>query len=122
VIATSRNPDNSDGLRRLKEQYSDRLFTHTMDVTNVESISKCAQAVTEQVSHLNLLFNVAGVLHIPGAYRTLLQHGTQGCSNSAHMQPVCTCALSVMLLQVRVHAPAIRSCPLEQTLSMKPAP
>lgn len=51
----------------LQAQHGDRLIIERMDVTDPDGIAACAAAVERQVPCLNLLFNVAGLLHIPGA-------------------------------------------------------
>ena len=38
-----------------------------MDVTSEASIAACASAVAQTTPRLDLVFNVAGVLHVPGA-------------------------------------------------------
>jgi NAD(P)-dependent dehydrogenase (short-subunit alcohol dehydrogenase family) len=65
VVATCRNPD-AEGLHSLQKQYGDRISIHRMGVTDA-SIDACGAAVEQAIPHLNLLFNVAAVLHIPGA-------------------------------------------------------
>jgi NAD(P)-dependent dehydrogenase (short-subunit alcohol dehydrogenase family) len=67
VVATCRYPDAAEGLHSLQNQHGDRLSIHRMDVTDPASIDACGAAVDQAVPHLNLLFNVAAVLHIPGA-------------------------------------------------------
>jgi NAD(P)-dependent dehydrogenase (short-subunit alcohol dehydrogenase family) len=72
VIATSRDPGSSQGLQQLAEKFPDRLVTYPMDVTDMKSITACSKAVKERFGHLNLLFNVAAVLHVPGVLSSLL--------------------------------------------------
>jgi NAD(P)-dependent dehydrogenase (short-subunit alcohol dehydrogenase family) len=66
VIATCRKPDEATGLHRLQEMHGARLSVHRMDITAPESIETCAREVKSNVPYLSLLFNVSGVLHIPG--------------------------------------------------------
>lgn len=66
VTATCRNPAAATALEELRQQHGERLEVCQMDVTDFKSIQRCAADVTERCSHLNLLFNVAGVLHIEG--------------------------------------------------------
>ena len=54
------------GSQALKAQHGERLLIQQMDVTQPESITACAAAVVQQVPYLSLLFNVSGLLHIPG--------------------------------------------------------
>lgn len=66
VTATCRDPSSSSALQELKHKHRERLQVHQMDVTDFNSIQQCAADVKAGSSHLNLLFNVAGVLHIEG--------------------------------------------------------
>ncbi len=54
--------DGSGNLLRLKEQYGDRLFVLSMDVTDEEEIKRAAQAVRLQYGYIDFLVNNAGVL------------------------------------------------------------
>eukprot|EP00877_Chromochloris_zofingiensis_P010569 jgi/Chrzof1/5766/Cz16g15030.t1 len=65
VIASCRQPSQSNELQQLQQQYPDRLQVVQLDVTDEASVNKAADAVTSQHSHLNLLINAAAVLHIP---------------------------------------------------------
>jgi NAD(P)-dependent dehydrogenase (short-subunit alcohol dehydrogenase family) len=53
-------------LQALKAQHGDKLIIQQMDTTKPEEITACAAAVAKQVPCLHLLFNVSGLLHIPG--------------------------------------------------------
>ncbi len=66
VIATCRNPNAAIELQNLKNQHRDRLHVVQLDTSNEESIQTAFNQVSELHSHLNLLLNVSGVLHIPG--------------------------------------------------------
>lgn len=64
VFATARRPDESEGLVALKES-DPRLRTVALDVTREEGIANAADHVREQVEEIDLLINVAGILHEP---------------------------------------------------------
>ncbi len=63
VVATSRHPAKSEGLRRLAEDHSDALHLVRMDVTDERTIERAADDVRALVGELDFLFNVAGLLH-----------------------------------------------------------
>lgn len=63
VIATSRHPEKSEGLRALRDAHSTRLELLALDVTRPESVEAAALKVKERLGSLHLLFNVSGVLH-----------------------------------------------------------
>ena len=63
VVATSRRPLDSDGLRALQAEYGERLELLPMDVTDEASIDDAARAVGRSCRELRLLFCVVGVLH-----------------------------------------------------------
>lgn len=69
VVATCRNPDGATQLHELASQHPGRLHITQMDVTDPESIERAAKEVATVHSHLDLLFNVSAVLHIPGVSR-----------------------------------------------------
>ncbi|MBA57281.1 MAG: short-chain dehydrogenase [Pseudomonadales bacterium] len=58
VIATARNPEQSEGLQRLHQEYGDNLKTYALDVTSEPSRNKVSEAVGDRVIHL--LINNAG--------------------------------------------------------------
>ena len=64
VFATARRPDQSEGLVAL-EKSDPRLRTVALDVTREEEIANAADYVREQVEEIDLLINVAGILHEP---------------------------------------------------------
>jgi short chain dehydrogenase len=66
VVATCRNPSAATDLQLLKEQHRHRLEIIQLDTGNEESIQSAAEQVSELHSHVNLLLNVSGILHIPG--------------------------------------------------------
>ena len=67
VIATCRSPQSSEELVQLQEKYANRLYVAPLDLTQPESIEQAAQMVKENYSpSIDLLINVAGILHIPG--------------------------------------------------------
>ena len=66
VVATCRNPDGAAELQELQSMHPDQLSIVQMDCTNEGSIAEAARQVSGSHSHLDLLLNVAGILHIPG--------------------------------------------------------
>ena len=66
VVATCRNPNAATDLQQLQEQHRHRLHIVQLDTGIEESIQAAAAQVSEIHSHINLLLNVSGVLHIPG--------------------------------------------------------
>lgn len=66
VVATCRNPSTATELQQLQDQNQNRLQIIQLDTSNEESIQAAASHVSELHSHLNLLLNVSGVLHISG--------------------------------------------------------
>lgn len=63
VFATSRAPEDSEGLSALRRDHPGRLELLALDVTEAASIEAAAQAVADRVDGLELLINVAGILH-----------------------------------------------------------
>jgi NAD(P)-dependent dehydrogenase (short-subunit alcohol dehydrogenase family) len=63
VFATSRRPLESAALAALKCEHPGRLELHAMDVTEEDTIARCAHQIKELTSKLHLLFNVTGLLH-----------------------------------------------------------
>lgn len=66
VIAACRNPDQATELGELQARSSGRLDIVQLDCTDEASIAKAAAQVSATHKHLDLLLNVAGILHIPG--------------------------------------------------------
>jgi NAD(P)-dependent dehydrogenase (short-subunit alcohol dehydrogenase family) len=66
VIATCRNPAGAAGLQELQRDHPEQLSVVALDCTSEESIAQAAEQVSGSHSHLDLLLNVAGILHIPG--------------------------------------------------------
>ncbi|EIE27560.1 NAD(P)-binding protein [Coccomyxa subellipsoidea C-169] len=66
VIAACRNPDQATQLAELQASSSGRLDLVQLDCTNEASIARAAAQVSAKHKHLDLLLNVAGILHIPG--------------------------------------------------------
>lgn len=68
VIATCRNPaeQGAHSLLDLQREYGHRLQILRLDTWEVESINEAVASVQQTFSHINLLLNVSGVLHIPG--------------------------------------------------------
>lgn len=58
VIATARNPEDSEGLQALKTEYGEHLSLYPLDVTDADSRAAVSDAVGDRVIHL--LINNAG--------------------------------------------------------------
>ena len=86
VVATCRNPAAAEELHRLRAQVSaERLHVARLDVQEPESIAAAAAAVAEFTEELDLLLNVAALLHIPGKMRpetsiARLKYEVSGCT------------------------------------------
>lgn len=65
MIATCRKPDQARELAELQAS-NPGLDVVKLDCTSEDSIARAAAQVAERHSHLDLLLNVAGILHIPG--------------------------------------------------------
>ncbi len=65
VVATSRDPENSEALTDLRERSDGRLMLVAMDVTDDASIARAAEAVRGHADSLDGLINTAGILHDP---------------------------------------------------------
>ena len=64
VVATSRRPQASEGLRRVEREHADALVTLTLDVRDESSIAKASQDLARLgVERLHWLVNCAGLLH-----------------------------------------------------------
>lgn len=63
VFATCRVPAEAIELSALAESSQGRLVLVALDVTEQETIEKAARAVMERVDGLELIINVAGILH-----------------------------------------------------------
>ncbi len=63
VLATSRDPQRSDGLQALKEEHGERLVLASLDVSDEESIAEVVEDFGKLDQPLHLVLNVAGVLH-----------------------------------------------------------
>ena len=63
VIACCRKPAQSDGLRALQDNFPDKIRTEEIDVTDQASTTALGKRVTASGSKIDLVFNVAGVLH-----------------------------------------------------------
>lgn len=62
VIASSRNPDKSPELEKLKNKYSENLITIKLDVSKQEDREKAFEQVSQQIRGLDLLINNAGII------------------------------------------------------------
>lgn len=63
VIAFARNPGESQALQDLASAYDGRLIPVEVDVTDEHSIARAASEVSCRCGHIDVLLNVAGVLH-----------------------------------------------------------
>jgi NAD(P)-dependent dehydrogenase (short-subunit alcohol dehydrogenase family) len=63
VVATSRYPEKSQGLRELERDHPSSLHAVALDVTDEDSVRRAREEVGTIVERLDLLFNVTGVLH-----------------------------------------------------------
>lgn len=63
VIALSRQPERSERLCALHEQYGPRLHSIGVDLTNQQSISGAAAAIGALTKRIDMLINCAGILH-----------------------------------------------------------
>ena len=63
VIATCRNPNSSDGLKSLMENYGERLKVFSLDPTEESSAIKVAEMLSKQSISIELLVNCTGILH-----------------------------------------------------------
>ncbi|KAJ1628219.1 hypothetical protein T492DRAFT_594963 [Pavlovales sp. CCMP2436] len=63
VIALSRQPEQSDGLHALGEEFPGRLRTISVDLTSEESIGQAATAAAGMCDRVDMLINCAGILH-----------------------------------------------------------
>jgi NAD(P)-dependent dehydrogenase (short-subunit alcohol dehydrogenase family) len=63
VIALSRQPDRSEGLAALREQYAGRLSGVEVELTDQNSIRAAADAVAQRCGRVDVLINSAGILH-----------------------------------------------------------
>ncbi|MBT8450753.1 MAG: SDR family NAD(P)-dependent oxidoreductase [Deltaproteobacteria bacterium] len=66
VIATCRRPDDAAELQELAAQHPGRLRAIALDVREETSIAAAAEAVAGETEQLELILNVAGILHGPG--------------------------------------------------------
>eukprot|EP00475_Leptophrys_vorax_P035263 TRINITY_DN5795_c0_g2_i1.p1 TRINITY_DN5795_c0_g2~~TRINITY_DN5795_c0_g2_i1.p1 ORF type:complete len:313 (+),score=5.75 TRINITY_DN5795_c0_g2_i1:121-1059(+) len=65
VIATCRDPMGAQHLDALHDQFGARLEVLQLDVTKEETIEAAAESVRARHGRMDLLLNVAGVLHRP---------------------------------------------------------
>jgi NAD(P)-dependent dehydrogenase (short-subunit alcohol dehydrogenase family) len=65
VFATCRHPSSATELAALAEAEPARLRVLELDVTDEETLSRAAEAVGRETAALQLIINVAGVLHGP---------------------------------------------------------
>jgi NAD(P)-dependent dehydrogenase (short-subunit alcohol dehydrogenase family) len=63
VIATSRYPEKSQGLRELEADHPASLHAVALDVTDEDTVRRARKNVATIVESLDLVFNVTGVLH-----------------------------------------------------------
>ena len=60
VIATCRNPENSEKLNGLKKIHNSKLLIVQMDVSNEDSIIESVSKVRKEINSIDLLINNAG--------------------------------------------------------------
>lgn len=65
IVATCRDPVSAYELIELQNQNPDRLNIIQLDTTEPNSILNAANEVSKIHSHVNLLLNVSGLLHVP---------------------------------------------------------
>lgn len=65
VVATCRDPGAAVELQGLRDAHPDQLTLVQLDVTDETSINDAAKRVADVHGHLDMLLNVAGVLHTP---------------------------------------------------------
>ena len=63
VIACCRKPEQSDGLRALQDNFPHKIRTEQIDVTDQASTTALGERVAASGAKIDLVFNVAGVLH-----------------------------------------------------------
>ena len=80
VVATCRAPDGAAELRELRAAHPDQLSIVQLDCTDEGSIAEAAQQVSCSHGHLDLLLNVAGILHMPGKMSPGTCCPSQSCS------------------------------------------
>jgi NAD(P)-dependent dehydrogenase (short-subunit alcohol dehydrogenase family) len=66
VFATCRTPAAAESLEQLRRSYADRLRVLPLDVTDEASVEAAAADVARETKRIELVLNVAGVLHGPG--------------------------------------------------------
>ena len=69
MFASCRSPATASQLQSLVLDHPGRLQVLQLDVTDESSIAAAAEAAAAATSHLDLLINCTGVLHIPGQMR-----------------------------------------------------
>ncbi|XP_005102261.1 C-factor [Aplysia californica] len=77
VIATCRNPSQSEGLLNLKDKHQHSLSVLPLDMTNEADIISAAQEVSNRYGKVDLLINCAGMLHPSGRGETSLKSVSQ---------------------------------------------
>lgn len=63
ILATCRAPEKAERLQSLVDQSPQRLSMVQLDVTDEEQIANAAEVAQKTFEHVDLLLNVAGVLH-----------------------------------------------------------
>ncbi len=61
VLACCRDLDEADDLRKLREEYSDDLIVHALDVADSAAIAALPKAAEKHLQGIDLLINNAGV-------------------------------------------------------------
>lgn len=63
VVALARNPGESEELQNLASSHAGRLIPVQVDITDEDSIARAASEVSSHCGHVDVLLNVAGLLH-----------------------------------------------------------
>ena len=62
LLATCRNPDNAEGLLKLRESHSDLLNVLPLDVEEEDSVTRLFSQLDKHGESIDLLFNNAGII------------------------------------------------------------
>lgn len=68
VVATSRDPAASPGLRELQEQWGVRLRTEALELADEQSVAGLGTRLRDSLAPLGLVLNVSGLLHGGGQW------------------------------------------------------
>jgi NAD(P)-dependent dehydrogenase (short-subunit alcohol dehydrogenase family) len=76
VFAACRQPDQAESLQTLCQTYPQTLTLVSLDLSNEESIRRCADEVKEQTQHLDILVNNAGIPFAKSGWESSENFGT----------------------------------------------